>query len=119
MSTDTAAKMGRPRGFAEDAALEAAMRVFWEKGYEGATLADLTEAMGINRSSLYAGFGDKEALFRMAMARYAEGPAAYMKKALQEPTERSVFEALLPRAPKLLTHPAHPPVSLSFQRPLT
>src|SRR5216684_8683324 len=95
MSTQTAAKMGRPRGFAEDAALEAAMRVFWEKGYEGATLADLTEAMGINRSSLYASFGDKEALFRMAMARYAEGPAAYMKKALQEPTVRSVVEALL------------------------
>jgi AcrR family transcriptional regulator len=95
MTTHTAARMGRPRGFAEDIALEAAMRVFWEKGYEGATLADLTEAMGINRSSLYASFGDKEAIFRMAMARYAEGPAAYLKKALQEPTVRTVVEALL------------------------
>jgi len=115
MSTATAAKMGRPRGFAEDAALEAAMRVFWEKGYEGATLADLTEAMGINRSSLYAGFGDKEALFRMAMARYAEGPAAYMKKALQEPTGRSVVEALLRGALELLTDPSNPRGCLSVQ----
>src|ERR1700757_642879 len=95
MGTQTATKMGRPRTFAEDAALEAAMRVFWEKGYEGATLGDLTEARGINRSSLYASFGDKEALFRMAVTRYAEGPAAYLKKALQESTVRAVVEMLL------------------------
>jgi AcrR family transcriptional regulator len=115
MSTQTAAKMGRPRGFTEDAALEAAMRVFWEKGYEGATLADLTEAMGINRSSLYASFGDKEALFRMAFARYAEGPAAYTKKALQEPTVRAVVEAMLRGALDLLTDPSHPRGCLSVQ----
>ena len=107
--------MGRPRGFAEDAALEAAMRVFWEQGYEGATLADLTEAMGINRSSLYASFGDKEALFRLAIARYAEGPASYLKKALQEPTARAVVEALLRGALELLTDPSHPRGCLSVQ----
>src|ERR1700686_2564856 len=115
MSTHTATKMGRPRGFAEDAALDAAMRVFWEKGYEGATLADLTEAMRINRSSLYASFGDKEAIFRMAMARYAEGPAAYLKKALQEPTVRAVVEALLRGALELLTEPRNPRGCLSVQ----
>jgi AcrR family transcriptional regulator len=115
MSTHTAAKMGRPRGFTEDAALDAAMRVFWEKGYEGATLADLTEAMGINRSSLYASFGDKEALFRIAIARYAEGPAAYLKRALQEPTVRAVVEALLRGALELLTDPSHPRGCLSVQ----
>jgi AcrR family transcriptional regulator len=114
MSTNTA-KMGRPRGFAEDAALEAAMRVFWEKGYEGATLADLTEAMGINRSSMYATFGDKEALFRRAIARYAEGPAAYVKEALKKPTVRAVVEAILRGALELLTDPSHPRGCLSVQ----
>jgi AcrR family transcriptional regulator len=115
MGTHTAAKTGRPRGFAEDAALEAAMRVFWEKGYEGATLSDLTEAMGINRSSMYATFGDKQALFRMAIARYAEGPAAYTREALKQPTARAVVEALLRGALELLTDPSHPPGCLSVQ----
>jgi AcrR family transcriptional regulator len=115
MSTHTAAKMGRPRGFTENEALEAAMRVFWEKGYEGSTLADLTEAMGINRSSMYATFGDKEALFRLAIARYAEGPAAYVREALQQPVVRAVVEALLRGALELLTDPSHPRGCLSVQ----
>ena len=108
-------KVGRPLGFAENEALEAAMRVFWEKGYEGSTLADLTEAMGINRSSMYATFGDKEALFRLAIARYAEGPAAYVRRALKQPTVRAVVEALLGGALGLLTDPSHPRGCLSVQ----
>ncbi|HMF75221.1 MAG TPA: TetR/AcrR family transcriptional regulator [Bryobacteraceae bacterium] len=108
-------KMGRPRGFCEEAAVEAAMRVFWEKGYEGATLSDLTEAMGINRSSMYATFGDKDALFRMAIARYAEGPAAYLRRALKEPTARAVAEALLRGALELMTDSSHPRGCLSVQ----
>src|ERR1700726_3213036 len=115
MSTHTASKMGRPRSFAENEALEAAMRVFWEKGYEGATLADLTQAMGINRSSMYATFGDKQALFRMAIARYAEGPAAYVREALEQPTVRPVVEALLRGALELLTDPSNPRGCLSVQ----
>jgi AcrR family transcriptional regulator len=62
--------MGRPRGFDEEAGLEAAMRVFWEKSYEGTTIAELTEAMGINRSSMNAAFGDKESIFHRVMQRY-------------------------------------------------
>ncbi|WP_263053394.1 TetR/AcrR family transcriptional regulator [Granulicella mallensis] len=91
------------------------MRVFWEKGYEGASLADLTEAMGINRASLYSSFGDKEALFRQALARYGEGPASYVKTALQEPTARRVVEALLKGVVDLLGNPKNPRGCLSTQ----
>ena len=78
-------KMGRPRAFSEAEALEAAVRVFWEKGYEGTSLDDLTRAIGINRSSLYASFGDKETLFRKVIARYSTGPMASLWEALQQP----------------------------------
>ena len=74
---------GRPREFDVDQALDRALRVFWRKGYEGTTLPDLTRAMGINRPSLYAAFGNKEGLFRKALDRYAEGPAAYVREALE------------------------------------
>ena len=68
---------GRPRGFDRDEALESAMRVFWERGYEAASLSGLTAAMGIKSASLYAAFGSKEELFREAVDRYraTEGTA--------------------------------------------
>src|SRR5216684_3358249 len=88
-------KFGRPRGFDEEVALEAAMRVFWAKSYEGATMSDLTKAMGINRSSMYAAFGDKEALFRLVMDRYRNGPMTYIREALELPTVRELATALV------------------------
>jgi AcrR family transcriptional regulator len=108
-------KMGRPRAFCETTALDTAMRVFWEKGYEGASLDDLTQAMGINRSSLYASFGDKAQLFKRAIAHYAEGPASYVTESLQRPTARAVVESLLQGALALLTDPSHPRGCLSLQ----
>jgi AcrR family transcriptional regulator len=86
---------GRPREFDVDQALDRALTVFWRKGYEGATMPELTKAMGINRPSLYAAFGSKEGLFRKALDRYAEGPTAYIGKALKEPTARAVALRLL------------------------
>jgi AcrR family transcriptional regulator len=62
------------------------MRVFWEQGYEGASLTDLTNAMGITRTSMYAAFGNKEDLFRKALERYTEGPASYGAGPCEEPT---------------------------------
>jgi AcrR family transcriptional regulator len=99
---------GRPREFDVEKALDRALKVFWRKGYEGASLADLTRAMGINRPSLYAAFNSKEALFRKALDRYAEGPAAYVHEALKEPTARAVAERLLGGAIDLLTDRRNP-----------
>ncbi len=106
--------MGRPRGFDEEAALEAAMRVFWAKSYEGATMADLTEAMGINRSSMYAAFGDKESLFRRAVERYRMGPMTYIREALALPTLKEVVVALLQNSVEFLTTPGNPKGCLSI-----
>lgn len=85
---------GRPREFDFDTALEAALLVFWRKGYEGATLPDLTAAMGINRPSLYAAFGNKEALFRKALDRYVETHAQHVRDAVAQPTARGVAQRL-------------------------
>jgi AcrR family transcriptional regulator len=91
----TLSRPGRPRAFDTDEALDQAMHLFWRKGFLGTSLSDLTEAMGINRPSLYAAFGNKEALFRRAVERYFQGPAAYLPDALREPTARAVVEHLL------------------------
>lgn len=86
---------GRPREFDVDQALAAALRVFWSKGYEAASLSDLTEAMGITKPSLYAAFGNKEALFRKTLDLYEAEKMDYMRSALDAPTARGVAERLL------------------------
>ena len=91
------------------------MEVFWQKGYEGASLPDLTEAMGINRPSLYAAFGNKEALFRKALDSYTDGHGSYIRQAMEEPTARAAAEKLLFGAADLLTDPCHPAGCLFVQ----
>ncbi|MEU1799579.1 TetR/AcrR family transcriptional regulator [Streptomyces sp. NPDC019937] len=115
METRQKAPIGRPRGFDADEALERAMRVFWEQGYEGASLTDLTKAMGITRTSMYAAFGNKEDLFRKALERYTEGPASYGARALREPTARQVATAFLNGSVRATTRPGCPAGCLGVQ----
>jgi AcrR family transcriptional regulator len=99
MRKDGGRKMGergRPRGFDRGEALKRAMAVFWARGYEGTSMADLTAAMGINSPSLYAAFGCKEALFREAVALYRATDGAPTQRALAEgATARAAIEAML------------------------
>src|SRR5260370_6029612 len=106
-------KMGRPRGFDEDGGPEAAIRVFWEEGYEGATLASLTGAMRINRSSMFAAFGNKEALFKKAFERYVSVHLPHIWEALEKPTIRECIEHALRKNVDFLSTPGNPNGCLS------
>jgi len=106
---------GRPRAFDPDAALERAMHVFWAKGYEGASLSDLTRAMRINRPSLYAAFGNKEQLFSKVLDRYMDGPLAYFGKALAAPRARDVVEQIFFGAARMAGDPRFPSGCLMVQ----
>ncbi|MBC7992360.1 MAG: TetR/AcrR family transcriptional regulator [Rhizobacter sp.] len=107
--TAPAKPRGRPLSFDRDTALEQAMHVFWERGYEAASIADLTSAMGITPPSLYTAFGDKEKLFLEAIERYALGPGSAGPRALkEEPTARGAIERWLHEAAEELTRPCHP-----------
>lgn len=95
------------------------MQVFWQKGYEGASLADLTKAMGINRPSMYAAFGDKAALFKRALDRYASGPASFMSQALKEKNARAVAEKIMRGTVGLVAGSKTPPGCFMIQAGLT
>jgi AcrR family transcriptional regulator len=107
-------KTGRPIGFDKDAALEAAMLLFWERGYEGTSMADLTQAMGLNPSSIYAAFGDKHALFQLAVKRYMEMREQYTGRAIEEPTLEKVVRALFDSTVAFLTTPGHPSTCMTL-----
>jgi AcrR family transcriptional regulator len=96
--------MGRHREFDADQALDAALAVFWEKGYEGASFEDLTRATGVARPGLYSAFGNKEALFRKAVDRYDSVHMTFMRTALDEPSSRAVIRRILEGSLELQTH---------------
>ena len=100
--------IGRPREFNLDNALDQALLVFWRNGYEGASIADLTEAMGINPPSLYAAFGNKEGLFRKVVDRYIERYAGFWEVARAAPTAREMVEHLLRASVDFLTNESNP-----------
>lgn len=95
--------MGRHREFDVNQALDAALCVFWRKGYEGASYTDLTQATGVERPALYSAFGNKEALFRRALERYYERYLDFIPAALKEPTSREVAAHILYGAAELNT----------------
>lgn len=100
---------GRPRSFDRAAALRRAMEVFWAKGYDGASLSELTAAMGINSPSLYAAFGSKERLFREAVALYGETEGTEIWTAIPEArTAREAFERFLNASAEAFTRPDKP-----------
>lgn len=102
-------KRGRPRAFDRGVALRRAMEVFWERGYEGASLSDLTAAMGINRPSLYAAFGRKETLFREAVELYDQVEGDPVEQAIEDAsTAREAVEAMLRVNAEAYTRPGNP-----------
>lgn len=107
--------MGRPREFDAETALDQAMEVFWRHGYEGATIAQLTEAMGINPPSLYACFGNKEGLLKAALDRYTKLRNVWMDEVVAAPTAREVAERMLMGIAEKQTDPANPPGCLLVQ----
>jgi len=107
--------MGRPREFDAETALDQAMEVFWRHGYEGATIAQLTEAMGINPPSLYACFGNKEGLLKAALDRYTKLRNVWMNEVVAAPTARGVAERMLMGIADKQTDPANPPGCLLVQ----
>ncbi|MGW5653315.1 TetR/AcrR family transcriptional regulator [Streptomyces humi] len=105
----TTTKRGRPRSFDREVALVQATLLFWQHGYEGTSVADLTAAMGVSPPSLYAAFGDKRALFTEVVDRYGSTFGAFMGNALAEESDaRTGFARMLDEAAVSYTDPTHP-----------
>ncbi|TJZ45184.1 TetR/AcrR family transcriptional regulator [Streptomyces piniterrae] len=109
MAAKEAKQRGRPRSFDRETALEQAIRSFWEQGYEATSISDLTRAMGISAPSLYAAFGDKQALFYEAVAEYGRAYGGFLSRAVaEEPTARRGVERALREAAAEYTLPGRP-----------
>lgn len=119
MSTELKKPRGRPRVFDKEEALEKAMKLFWARGYDGTSMAELIETLGINKPSLYAAFGNKEELFHKALLKYASGPVAFVSEVTKEPTARKVAEGFLVKAAEFLTNPQSPKGCMIVQAALS
>jgi AcrR family transcriptional regulator len=109
MKPATLRRRGRPRTFDRERALDQAMLLFWRRGYEATSIADLTAELGINPPSLYAAFGDKETLFREAAQRYQAGSDAATARVYAEcPTARAAVARLLTSTANGMTRPGRP-----------
>jgi AcrR family transcriptional regulator len=116
---DTLKKRGRPPAFNHEEALEKAMQTFWKYGYEGTSMATLIEAMDMNKPSIYAAFGNKEALFSKALDKYVAGPSAFLQEAIAEPTSYRATKVFLTKAVELLTQHQNPRGCLVVQGALS
>jgi TetR/AcrR family transcriptional regulator, copper-responsive repressor len=104
-----AKRRGRPPAFDKAKALNAAMREFWAKGYEGTSLADLQSAMGMKPPSIYNAFGDKKALFAQSVDAYQQGPGCFAQRALEEEANpRAAIQRLLMEAAANFTSKKYP-----------
>lgn len=109
MTVDTLAKKrGRPVAFDYETALQNAMHAFWQHGYEGTSMSTLMAAMDMNKASIYAAYGSKEALFKKALERYVQGPASFLAASLAQPTAVAVVQLMLSQAAQMLTDQSHP-----------
>lgn len=99
---------GRPREFDREAALERAMRLFWEQGYEGTSMSALVAALGIASARIYAAFGSKEGLFREAVALYEKDEGGFADRALQVRGVRDALKRMLDDAVTAYTQPGRP-----------
>jgi AcrR family transcriptional regulator len=119
-SVKTPAKArGRPVAFNQEEVLNKALNVFWSHGYEGTSMAELTGTLGINKPSIYAAFGNKEALFRKALARYRAGPIAFVGEAMKAPTARQAVENLFTKAVDFFSDESNPNGCMIVQGALT
>ena len=110
--------MGRPREFEIDDAIEKATDLFWRNGYDGTSLTDLTQAMGISPPSFYFAFGSKEGLFKKVIERYFAEQRKIVEAAFRKPTPRAVATHFLQRYADMLTDPLHAPGCLAMNSSL-
>lgn len=107
--------IGRPREYEPEQVLDIATRLFWERGYDGVSISDLTEATGVNRRTLYAAFGSKDDLYRRAIEHYVAGHGGYAAAALARPTAREVAAAMMHGAADATSTPERPQGCLLVQ----